>query len=170
MEYISENAHSTQSQHPQNTSEETSSLPEEVSTALLSYTEKIFQVSSLSGWLLFLKSNTPKYFAPGEFILFYESPQFGLRRAYIKNKRFYEEVAQTPWNIPPLLSFNSSEMNLYLAREMGRPFSKVLAVPLYEKDDPILGSTRSPILLRSCQKVREKNNRLWISFRKKRIF
>lgn len=168
MEYISENSHSAQSQYPQNTSEETSSPPEEVNAALLSYTEKISRIASLSGWLLFLKNNTPKYFAPGEFILFYESQQFGLRRAYIKNKRFYEEVAQTPWDIPPSVSFNSPEMNLYLAREMGRPFSKVLTVPFHEKDDPVLGGTRAPVLFAELSKGQEKKQRALDFFQEKK--
>ena len=143
MEPFSETTPSFTPKAPQNT---INSLPQQkVTPALISYAEKLSQISSLSGWLLFLKNHTPKYLKSGEFILFYESQQFGLRRAYIKNKRFHEEVAQTPWSIPPSTSFNSPEINLYLAGEMGRSFSRVLAVPFHEKTS-FPGRNRSPVL------------------------
>ena len=124
---------------------------EKISSNLISYAEKLSQVSSLSGWLLFLKNHTPKYLKSGEFILFYESQQFGLRRAYIKNKRFHEEMAQAPWKILPSISFNSPETNLYLAREMGRSFSHVLAVPFHDKNHSLWKGSHSPVLFIEIQ-------------------
>lgn len=135
----------------QNNSSSSPLSPGKISSGLISYAEKLSQVSSLSGWLLFLKNHTPKYLKSGEFILFYESQQFGLRRAYIKNKRFHEEVAQTSWNIPPSISFNSPEINLYLAREMGRSFSRVLAVPFHDNNPALWRDCRPPVLFIEIQ-------------------
>ena len=139
--------------------------PEKISSNLISYAEKLSQVSSLSGWLLFLKNHTPKYLKSGEFILFYESQQFGLRRAYIKNKRFHEEVSQTPWNIPSSISFNSLKINLYLAREMGRSFSRVLAVPFHDNSHSLWRDCRSPVLFIEIQG--DKNQRALDFFQEK---
>ena len=153
-------------QAPQNNISSDSVPLGKVSSTLLSYAEKISLVSSLSGWLLFLKNHTPKYLKSGEFILFYESQQFGLRRAYIRNKKFYEEVAQTPWSLPSSLSFNSPEINLYLAREMGRSFSRVLVMPFHEITPPLTRSgNRTPVLFMELQP--EKNQRAMDFFKEK---
>ena len=131
------------------------SPPEKVNATLLSFAEKISRISRISDWLLFLKNNTPDFLKPGEFILFYESQQFGPRRAYIKNTRFYEETAQTSWPVPSTASFNMPEGNLYLTREMGRPFSRVLIMPFHEKNGSALKAVRPPVLFAELLKGRE---------------
>ena len=157
---------SSLNQTPQHSTSSNLPLQEKISPALLSYAEKISRISSLSDWLLFLKNHTPKYLKSGEFILFYESQQFGLRRAYIRNKKFYEEVVQTPWNPPSSLSFNSLEINLYLAQEMGRSFSRVLAIPFNETILPLTRQeNRTPVLFMELQP--EKNQKALDFFKDK---
>ena len=144
------------------------SPPEEVSVALLSFAEKISRISRISDWLLFLKNNTPKFLKPGEFILFYESQQFGPRRAYIKDTRFYEETAQTSWPVPPSAAFNMPEGNLYLTREMGRPFSRVLILPFPEKNKSLPNSGKPPVLFAELLKGRENRQSALDFFREKK--
>ena len=108
--------------------------PEEVNGKLIAFVEQISRAPNLKSWLALLKSHIPKKLKPGELILFYESKQFGLRRAYIRNNKFYEETAQQPWDSPQTISPCSLETSLYLAREMGRPFSQVLTMPFYETE------------------------------------
>ena len=98
---------------------------------LIHFCEDICATSQPASWLLSLKKSLKRNRIPtGEIILFYESQQFGLRRAYLKNLRFHEETAQKPWPQTKRLADSNSSTQLYIAEEMGRPFSSLLAVPL----------------------------------------
>lgn len=114
--------------------------------ALVSFSEQIGKISTIKDLLFFLKNRLPKKFKTGEIFLFYESKQFGLRRAYVKNKTFYEESAQGVWPVVNEIEFSSLEMNQYLAQEMGRPFLEVLMVPFINLDKNVFYEVLSPVL------------------------
>ena len=103
---------------------------EEMTSSFINFCEQMGTVSEVKDFLLILKAQIPKKFKTGELLLFYESQQFGLRRAYIRNADFYEEEAQNIWPHINQISLSSVKENSYLAEEFGRPFSKNLMVPL----------------------------------------
>lgn len=120
----------------------------EISHSLVSFSESICNISSNSELLLFLQKSLPKNFYVGEIILFYESEQFGLRRVYLKNKtakntQVYEETAKKQWPLFETLNEGGHEASLYLATEMGRAFSKVIAIPFQNVS---LNTSHNPIL------------------------
>ena len=119
---------------------------EEASPALLSFYEKISEASNIREFLLFLQGQIPKKLKTGELMLFYVSPQFGLRRAYLKKNRFYEEIAQKPWPLPSDLREADQNMIFYLTREMGRPFSGALAAPFHKIRQTAFGKSLFPVL------------------------
>ena len=70
----------------------------------------------------------------GEVVLCFQSSYFGPRQYCLKKLRLYEKSAHHFW---PKISKPQSgfrEGSLYLANELGRPFHKVLALPLYSSD------------------------------------
>jgi len=83
----------------------------------------------IPSFLLSLKKQYPKN-QIGEIILFYKCELLGLRRAYLKNNCFYEEQAQSPWQEIKSLRYSKNKDNTYLARELGRPVSQCLMIPL----------------------------------------
>ena len=127
------------------------------------FSQNLFEISDIKNWLLCVKENLPKKFKLGEVILFYESKQFGLRRAYIKNGSHYDETVQTLWNTPPSVSYNPAEMQKYLAEEMGRPFSQVLCVPFPELKKISFDSYHTPLLFVELLKS-QKSNQDFLNF------
>ena len=109
------------------------SFQENISSSLVSFSEKVCDISNKEELLLFLKRLIPRKFNVGEIILFYESEQFGLRRSYLKREQVYEEKAENPWPCFKEIKYGRQEESAYLATEMGRPFSKVLMIPFQEK-------------------------------------
>lgn len=103
--------------------------------ALVTFFEKMGSVFEVQDFLLSLKAQIPKKLKIGECILFYESKQTGLRRAYIKTEKVYEQEAQNKWPVISAIQLSHREHNLYLAHEIGRPFSKTLMVPLTTSED-----------------------------------
>ncbi len=122
------------------------SFERQVSRSLVSFSEKICEVSSIEDLLLFLSSNIPKKLKTGEIILFYESRQFGLRRAYVRRGLFYEEMAQSPWPSISDIQYSRREDIAYLAQEMGRPFFKAMIVPFSQRNPSVFNSQIYPIL------------------------
>lgn len=102
----------------------------EPTQALISFCSKMGEVFTIKDYLLTLKAHIPKKFKTGEIFLFYNSDQLDLRRAYIRNAGFYEEEVKAPWNPVYEIRLCSTEENLYLAEECGRPFPKCLVIPL----------------------------------------
>lgn len=115
-----------------NTDAETHSNQQQegLSRALVSFSEKIGKVNNLEELILFLSSQIPKKFKVGELILFYNSKQFGLRRVYMRKSIVQEEHCQNLWPLAKKIKYSDRSESLYLAQEMGRPFSKVLIMPL----------------------------------------
>ena len=67
----------------------------------------------------------------GEIILCCPSAYFGPRQYCLKKNRLYERAGKIFW--PKVLKrrIRSREDSLYLANELGRPFHKILALPLH---------------------------------------
>ena len=107
-----------------------SSPHKELTNSLINFYEKMGYVFEIKDLLLTLKAQIPKKFKTGELILFYESKQTGLRRAYVKTNIFYEQEAKKMWPFLDTIQPSTKEHNLYLAHEIGRPFSKTLIIPL----------------------------------------
>ena len=105
-------------------------FPKEIDSSFIKFCETLSSSVEVRDFLLNLQAQIPKKFKTGELILFYESEQLGLRRAYIKNNIFYEPSAQEFWPVVENIRFSSVEENLYLAKEFGRPFFKALMAPL----------------------------------------
>ena len=102
--------------------------------------------------------------------MFYVSPQFGLRRAYVKKGRIYEEMAKTPWPLASELQYGDKALSFYMAKEMGRPFFDMLMAPFPEISQPSFDKSLSPALfveLRDSQ-PREKDGLK--AFFQKRLF
>ena len=97
----------------------------------MSFCEKMGAAFEIKDFLLILQSQIPRKFKTGELLLFYESKQLGLRRAYVKSGIFYEQEAKKQWQTVPKISPCTLEQNLYLAEEFGRPFSKSLVLPFF---------------------------------------
>ena len=143
---------------------------EDSGPALISFYEKISEVSNIGEFLLFLHRQIPKKLKAGELILFYVSPQFGLRRAYVKKGRIYEEMAKTPWPLASELQYGDKALSFYMAKEMGRPFFDMLMAPFPEISQPSFDKSLSPALfveLRDSQ-PREKDGLK--AFFQKRLF
>ncbi len=70
----------------------------------------------------------------GELVLCCHSAYFGPRQYCLKRKRLYERLPKELW--PPIESTrsNSNSDRIYLAQELGRPFYKVLALPLHSSE------------------------------------
>ena len=116
-------------------------IPEQELTAGFSrFCEKMATVFEVKDFLLSLYAYIPKKFKISEIALFYESPQLGLRRAYVNRSRFYESVAKKPWPKIHQSCPGSLELSFYLAEELGRPFSKSLMIPLFhsKRSEPAL--------------------------------
>lgn len=107
-----------------------SSFPQEFTSSFINFCSEMSGVFELKSLLLTLKAQIPKQFKTGELVLFYNSDQLGLRRAYIKHSRFYEEKVKNLWMPVQHIQSCSTKQNLYLAEECGRPFFKSLAIPL----------------------------------------
>ena len=122
------------------------SFERQISRSLVSFSEKICKVSSVEEILLFLNANIPKKLKRGEIIFFYESRQFGLRRAYVREGVFYEEVAQKTWPLVSDIKYSCREEMVYLAQEMGRPFFKAMMIPFSQLDQSALNSQSYPVL------------------------
>ena len=105
-------------------------FPKGIDSSFIKFCEVLSSSVEVRDFLLNLQAQIPKKFKTGELILFYESEQLGLRRAYIKNNIFYEPSAQEFWPVIEDIRLSSVEENLYLAKEFGRPFFKALMVPL----------------------------------------
>ena len=118
----------------------------EISLQLINFCEKMGALFEMKDFLLTLKAHIPKKFKVGELLLFYESEIFGSRRAYIRNGRFYEDEAKKIWPTVQNISFSDNEHSLYLADEMGRPFSKTLMLPLPTEDSSKAGDSKSALL------------------------
>ncbi len=101
-----------------------------LTNSLVNFCEKMGSVFEVKDFLLTLKAQIPKKLKSGELILFYESKQIGLRRAYVKAGLFYEQEAKNRWPKVDSIQISEREQNLYLAHETGRPFSKTLILPL----------------------------------------
>ena len=99
--------------------------------SLFSFSEKICKVSTIEEFLLFLTAHLPKKFKIGEVILFYESKQFGLRRAYIRSGMFYEEAVKNIWSVPSCIDYASKKETYYVTQEMGRIFHKMIQCPFF---------------------------------------
>ena len=114
------------------------SLPDQEWThSFVNFCEKMGTVFEIKDLLLVLKNQIPKKFKIGELLLFYESRPLGLRRAYIRHSVFYEEEAKSLWPSVQKISPSSSKHSLYLAKELGRPFSKSLIIPFsHSKQKP----------------------------------
>ena len=96
----------------------------------LNFAFKLSLSADLPSFLQSLKSEIPKKTQVGEIILFYQCELLGLRRAYLKKTGFHEESAQLKWPEIKSLRFSKTKESLYLARELGRPLSKTLVIPL----------------------------------------
>lgn len=107
-------------------------VPSEVSPSLLAFSEKISRISHLKDFLLFFSSSIPRKLSAGEMILFYESRHLGLRRAFVRNGQVHEKTTESLWPEFQTINYGNYEARLYLSREMGRPFSKVLLIPFPE--------------------------------------
>lgn len=101
-----------------------------LSSSFVNFCEKMGAVFDIKDFLLTLKTQIPKKFKTGELLLFYNSEQLGLKRAYVRNSIFYEETAKKKWIPVDEISPCSVEHNLYLAEEFGRPFTKSLMIPI----------------------------------------
>ena len=110
----------------------TSPAKDIINNSLVSFSEEMYRISSKEDLLFYLYRSLPKNFYTGEIILFYKSEQFGLRRSYLKRKQVYEEKTENPWPVFREINYGSHKESLYLATEMGRPFSKVLVIPFPE--------------------------------------
>ncbi len=79
----------------------------------------------------------------GEIVLCCQSSYFGPRQYCLKGKRLYERVPKKIWShISQPRSCHSSD-SVYLANELGRPFHKILALPL---DSPYNMEKHRPLL------------------------
>ena len=96
----------------------------------MNFCESLLSSSHLKDFLYVLQAQIPKKWKRGEILLFYDSQSMGLRRAYIKNKNFYEQSAQNLWPQGDRIRFSHKKENDYFSRELGRPFSKALMIPL----------------------------------------
>ena len=105
-----------------------------LTSSFVNFCEKMGSVFEIKNFLLNLKVQIPKKFKTGELILFYESKQTGLRRAYVRAGIFYEQEAKSIWPVVNTIQPSSREHNLYLAHETGRPFSKTLMVPFQHSE------------------------------------
>lgn len=105
-------------------------LSEKISAGFIKFCSALSSSVEIRDFLLKLQEQIPKKFQTGELVLFYESEQLGLRRAYVKNRLFYEPSAQRAWPEVTNIRLSVKEENLYLAQEFGRPFFQVLMVPL----------------------------------------
>ena len=105
-----------------------SSLPTKKS--LFKFAFELSLNQDISSFLLTLRNQFPKKNQVGEIILFYQCKLLGLRRAYLKKNNFHEEMAQLKWSEIKSLRYSKNRENLWLAREIGRPISKSLVIPL----------------------------------------
>ena len=103
-------------------------------------------MSHLREFLLFLSASTPKKLFAGEMVLFYESRHLGLRRTYVRKGQIYEKMAQRVWPEFQKTDYGNHEVSLYLAREMGRPFAKALAMPFSEINHHRHETLNKPVL------------------------
>ena len=79
----------------------------------------------------------------GEIILCSNCSYFGPRQYCLKGKRLYERPPKNIWpNVPQPRSCHSLD-SVYLANELGRPFHKILALPL---DSPYSKEKLRPVL------------------------
>ena len=101
-----------------------------LSPSFIRFCEGLGAAYKIQDLLPALKSRLPKKFKTGEWVLFYSSPT-GLKRAYIRNKQFYEQEASQAWPSFKGIQFADRKTQLYIAGEMGRPFAGGLAVPLF---------------------------------------
>ena len=106
------------------------SLSEGINSSFIKFCETLSSSVNVKDFLLNLRLQIPKKFETGELILFYESKQLGLRRAYVKNCLFYESSAQEVWPMAEQTRLSLIGENLYLAKEFGRPFLTALMAPL----------------------------------------
>ena len=104
-------------------------LPKEIDSSFIKFCESLSGSVEIKDFLLNLQKQIPKKFKTGELILFYKS-ELGFKRAYVKNRIFYEPLAQNPWPTINNIKISTAEENLYLAKEFGRPFFKVLMASL----------------------------------------
>ena len=70
----------------------------------------------------------------GEIVLCCHSAYFGPRQYCLKKKRLYERFPKESWPSAFDIRSNSREDKVYLAQELGRPFYKVLALPLHSSE------------------------------------
>ena len=105
-------------------------FPNKVDSDFIKFCEVLSSSFEIKDFLLNLQAQIPKKFQTGELVFFYESEQLGLRRAYVKNRLFYEPSAQERWPEVANTRLSFVEENLYLAKEFGRPFFQVLMIPL----------------------------------------
>ena len=100
------------------------------SRSFMNFCESLSSSSHLKDFLYVLQAQIPKKWKIGELLLFYDSQSMGLRRAYVKNKNFYEQSAQDFWPKVYQIRFSNRKENDYFSQELGRPFSKALMIPL----------------------------------------
>ena len=118
----------------------------DISRSFMSFCESLSSLSRIEDFLFVLKAHLPKKFKIGELLLFYDSESMGWRRAYIKNKNFYEQAVQAFWPESHQIRFSDQKENHCFSQELGRPFSKALMIPLHkalllvEVDRSFLGS------------------------------
>ena len=125
---------------------ESTPVSDDISPAVLSFAEKLSCVSSLKDFLLLFSASVPKKLFSGEMILFYESRQLGLRRLFARKGQVHEKMVQRAWPELHETGYGDHQTRLYLARETGRPFSKVLNLPFPEIKDSMEDSFRPPVL------------------------
>lgn len=104
------------------------SSPPDLKGSLLKFAFDLSLSADLPSFLRLLKSHLPK--PAGEIILFYECEILGLRRAYLKKNAFHEESARLKPPEIKSLRYSKTKENDFLARELGRPFSISLVIPL----------------------------------------
>ena len=77
----------------------------------------------------------------GEIILCFQSAYFGPRQYCLRGKRLFERSPKNVWPEASQRRTNRPADSFYLANEMGRPFHKVMVLPLnssYEELKPVL--------------------------------
>ena len=102
-----------------------------VKASLLNFAFDLSLSSDIPSFLLSLKSHLPKRSQSGEILLFYECELLGLRRAYLKKTGFHEESAKMKCPDIKTLRLSKTRENVYLTKELGRPFSNILIIPLF---------------------------------------
>ena len=102
---------------------------------LFNFMHKIFLAHNIEEFIQIvgLETNSIKN-KIGEFVLCCHSAYFGPRQYCLKRKRLYERFPKEPWPPASCVRSNSREDKFYLAQELGRPFYKVLALPLHSSE------------------------------------